>query len=103
MCGVGVLSQIAAEFDRDCGRPSIYGAVRGRLRGGAAIGPAVWAIWPRSYEGSESCFVAVLCAKDTFFSRSQINYLEEDENDGSLANGGDSDPAETTVGKLSIS
>ena len=40
-------------------------------------------------------------AKDTFSS--QLDQLEGDENDGYLGNGGDSDPAETTVGKLSIS
>ena len=40
-------------------------------------------------------------AKDPFSS--QLDQLEGDENDGYLGNGGDSDPAETTVGKLSIS
>ena len=38
--------------------------------------------------------------KDTFSLSSKIDALAEDENDGSLRNGGDSDPAETTVGKL---
>ena len=40
-------------------------------------------------------------AKDTFLR--QIDAPEGDEIDGYLCNGGDSDPAETTVGKLSIS
>ena len=34
---------------------------------------------------------------------SQLDQLEGDENDGYLGNGGDSDPAETTIGKLAIS
>ena len=42
-------------------------------------------------------------AKRYLLFSSQLDQLEGDENDGYLGNGGGSDPAETTVGKLAIS
>ena len=48
-------------------------------------------------------WLADLRKKEETPKTSQVNALAEDENYGSLGNGGDSDPAETTVGKLAIS
>ena len=48
-------------------------------------------------------WLVAICAKKRSPKKANSNELEEDENDGYLCNGGDSDPAETTVGKPAIS
>ena len=51
-----------------------------------------------------SCFAAGdFAQKRSEPKSSELNALAEDEHDGYLRNGGDSDPAETTVGKPAIS
>ena len=57
----------------------------------------------RERHGQLFCGWQILRKKDKTPKTSQVNALAEDENDGSLRNGGVSDPAETTVGKLAIS
>ena len=48
-------------------------------------------------------WLEILRKRYFFCKLAKIDALAEDENDGSLPNGGDSDPAETTVGKPAIS
>ena len=73
-------------------------AGRGRRgRGGRGVAAAGEAEAP--WRLLLGCFVGekdAQKAKDTFSS--QLDELEGHENDGYLGNGGDSDPAETTVG-----
>ena len=66
----------------------------GRGRGGGAMWRLLWVICGRKSRAKQ---------KNFFRGSVDLDELEGDEINAYLCNGGDSDPAETTVGKLSIS